>query len=468
MIAAFMTHKIIHRSAMTTLAPTNIDTAKRFLTDTDTLKQIARDVLNHARAQGASDCEVDVSEGFGYNVTVRQQAVETIEYNRDKGLGVAVYLGQKKGYASSSVFSAQALRDTVDAALNIARFTAEDPCAGLAEQELLAFDYADPDLYHPWPIAVEEAIEQARQCEQGALDNPAITNSEGASLSTQEAHFISANSAGFMGGFPTSRHCLSASVIAGQGDGMQRDDWYSMARAAQQLESPAQVGRIAAQRAAARLNSRKIATGTYPVIFEVPIAATLINSLVHAASGGVLYRKASFLLDKLGQKICAPCVHIEEKPHLPGALGSSPFDSDGVRTKARTVVDQGVLAGYFLSVYSGRKLNLPSTGNAGGSHNLIVRSTGESYEELIKTMDKGLIVTELLGHGINYVTGDYSRGAAGFWVENGVIVHPVEEITIAGNLQEMFLGIQAIANNALVLSPKQCGAVFIDHMTIGS
>lgn len=432
-----------------------------------TLQQFAADVLKHAASKGASACEVDVSEGFGQSVTVRCDEVETIEYNRDKGIGITVYAGQRKGYASTSDFSAQALRDTVEAALNIARFTAEDDCAGLAEAALMAKDCPDLDLYHPWALSVEEAIETARRCEQAAFDaSPQVSNSEGASISTQQAHFVSANSHGFMGGYPTSRHYISCSVIAGEQDAMQRDDWYTTHRNAAQLDAAEQVGRIAAERAVARLGGRKVKTGEFPVLFEAPLAGGLLGSLVHAASGGALYRKASFLLDHLGKQVMPSFVQIAERPHIPCGLGSASFDSDGVATKDRDVVRDGILQGYFLSTYTARKLGMQTTANAGGSHNLIIEPGELDFAGLLRKMNRGLLVTELLGHGINYVTGDYSRGAAGFWIENGVIAHPVEEITIAGNLRQMLAGVVAVGKDVQVRGSKQTGSILIDRMTV--
>ena len=432
-----------------------------------TLQQLAEDVLAHARMKGATACEVDVSEGFGQTVGVRCGEVETIEFNRDKGIGITIYSGQRKGYASTSDFSPQALRDTVEAALDIARFTAEDDCAGLADAELMARECPDLDLYHPWAIDVPQSIDLALRCEQSAFDaSPLIGNSEGASVSTQQAHFVSANSLGFMGGYPTSRHYISCSVIAGEQDGMQRDDWYTTRRCADDLDDAASVGRIAAERAVARLGSRRVRTGEFPVLFEPQLAAGLLGSLVHAASGGALYRKSSFLLNQLGQRIFPEFVHISEQPLLRRGLGSAAFDSDGVATQARSIVADGVLQGYFLSAYTARKLGMQTTANAGGSHNLLIEPGELDRDGLLARMGRGLLVTELLGHGINYVTGDYSRGAAGFWVENGKIAHPVEEITIAGNLRDMFAGIVAVGNDVLVRGAKQTGSILIDRMTV--
>ena len=433
----------------------------------ETLRRLAREVLDHAAAAGASACEVDVSEGFGQSVTVRRQAVETIEYNRDKGVGVTVYLGQRRGHASSSDFSSAALRSTVEAALSIARFTAEDDAAGLPEAALLQRGEMDLALYHPWPLTVDAAIEIARRCEQAAFDvSPRVTNSEGASVSVQQSHFVSANSLGFMGGYPASRHYLACSVIAGEGDDMQRDDWYSSHRDAALLAAPEAIGDYAARRALSRLKARKLSTRKAPVVFEAPLAAGLIGALVQAVSGGALYRKSTFLLDSLGKKIFPDFVQIAERPHIPGALASSPFDNDGVATRDREVVQDGVLQGYFLSTYSARKLGMQTTGNAGGSHNLLVKPGKHDLEGLLREMGTGLLVTELLGQGVNYVTGDYSRGAAGYWVEKGVIAYPVQEITIAGNLREMFGGIVDIGSDVLVRGSKNVGSILIDRMTI--
>lgn len=441
--------------------------SNRFSYPYATLQQLARDVLDHARSKGATACEVDVSEGFGQSVTVRCGEVETIEYNRDKGIGVTIYSGQRKGYASTSDFSAQALRDTVEAALNIARFTAEDDCAGLADEALLARDVPDLDLYHPWELPVETAIDLARRSEQAAFDtSKRVTNSEGATVSTQDAQFVAANSLGFMGGYPTSRHYIACSVIAGEQDAMQRDDWYTTRRDAGELESAESVGRIAAERAVARLGGRRIKTEDVPVIFEAPLAASLLGSFVHAAGGGALYRKASFLVDHLGKPVFPDFVNISERPYIPKALGSSPFDNDGVVTRDREVVAGGILQGYFLGVYTARKLGMQTTANAGGSHNLIIEPGEHDLAGLMQQMGRGLLVTEMLGHGINYVTGDYSRGAAGYWIENGQIAYPVEEITIAGNLRDMLRGLVAVGRDVQVRGSKITGSLLIDRMTV--
>lgn len=439
----------------------------RFSYPDDKLRQIAQDVLDHARQRGASAAETEVSEGFGQTVTVRRGEVETIEYNRDKGIGVTVYIGQQRGHASSSDFSPQAVRDTVDAALSIARFTASDDCAGLADADLLARDIADLDLWHPWDMPVERAIVLAKTCEDaGFAAGKGISNSEGATVSTQESHFIYGNSLGFLAGYPTSRHGLWCALIAGTGDAMQRDDWYETARDPAELPAPETVGRRAGERALKRVGARKIATTQVPVLFEATIAPSLLGHFVSAVSGGSLYRKSSFLADSIGRQIFAPFVKISDLPHIKKGLASSAFDEEGVATQARDVVQEGVVQGYFLSSYSARKLGMKSTGNAGGNHNLLMRDTGEDFAGLLRKMGCGLLVTELMGQGVNAVTGDYSRGAAGYWVEGGEIAYPVQEITIAGNLKDMFRSIVAVGNDVNRRGSRQCGSVLIERMTI--
>lgn len=438
----------------------------RFSYSIETLSQITRDILSQAKLAGASACEAEVSQGFGQSVSVRRGEVETIEYNRDKGLGVTVYFGKQRGHASTSDLSAQAIKDTVAAAVSIARYTASDEYAGLADETLLAREIPDLGLYHPWELSVEQAIELAKTCEAAAFQvDKRIDNSEGASVSTQESLFMYGNSLGFLGGYPSSRHDISCAVIA-EDQGMQRDYWYSSRRAASDLESPEEVGRKAGERTVRRLAARKIKTTECPVLFEAPVASGLIGHLVGAISGSSLYRKSSFLLDSLGKPVFSPIIQIRELPHIPKGLASSPFDNEGVATHDRDLVRDGVLQGYFLGSYSARKLGMTSTGNAGGNHNLIVESSGQDFAGLLKMMGKGLVVTELLGHGINPVTGDYSRGAAGYWVENGEIQYPVEEITIAGNLKDMFRQIIAVGNDVLIQGSKQCGSVLIEKMTV--
>jgi len=441
----------------------------RFSYSNDNLREIARDTLNLARAQGASDCEVEISEGYGQTVTVRKGEVENIEYNRDKGLGVTVYSGQKKGYASSSDLSPQAMRDSVDKALTIARFTASDESAGLAGRELIVRESAirDLDLYHPWDLPVEKAIVLARECEAAAFRlDKRISNSEGASVSSQAGQFVSANSAGFMGGFSSTRQSMYCALIAEQSGRMQRDDWYVQARSAGDLPKAAAVGDYAGRTTLARLKSRKIGTRQAPVLFEAPVAGGLIGHFVGAVSGGNLYRKSTFLADSLGKQVFSDIVHLREEPHLKRALSSSYFDDDGVATRARSVVSKGVVEGYFLSTYSARKLGMQTTGNAGGNHNLILAPGRMDLDAMLREMGTGLLVTEVMGQGVNTITGDYSRGAAGYWVERGRIAYPVEEITIAGNLGDMFLDVAAIGNDVLVRGSRSTGSILVGNMTI--
>jgi PmbA protein len=433
----------------------------------DQLRQLATDVLEHAVKRGAGAAEAEVSEGTGQTVTVRQGEVETIEYNRDKGIGVTVYIGRQRGHASTTDFSPQALRDTVDAALSIARFTAADDCAGLADPDLLARDFPELDLWHPWALPVERAIDLAKACEEaGYAVDKRLTNSEGATVSTQGSHFIYGNTLGFLAGYPSSRHGIACALVAGRNDEMQRDDWYETGRDSADLPDPAGVGRRAGERAVRRLAARKIPTTQAPVVFEAPIASSLLGHFVSAVSGGNLYRKSSFLLDCAGQAVFSPLANVSEQPHLPKGLGSTAFDEEGVATHSREVVRDGVVQGYFLGSYSARKLGLRSTGNAGGNHNLELRDTGKDLAGILGAMGTGLLVTELLGHGVNAVTGDYSRGAAGFWVERGEIAYPVQEITIAGNLKDMFRGIAAVGNDVVRRGSRYCGSVLIERMTI--
>ena len=437
--------------------------------DLESLKQISQDVLKLVKNAGASSAECDVSFGTGQSVSVRKGETENIEYNRDKGVSVTVYFGQQKGNASSSDLSAQALKDTVQAACDIAKFTAKDEFCGLADASLMAKNIPDLDLYYAWNVGVEEALEIAKRCEAAALnvDKKRITNSEGASVSTSEGVFAYANSHGFVGGYPSSRHSISCSVIAGDGDTMQRDYWYSSARDSSDLESAEFIGKTAGERTIRRLGARPMKTGQYPVLFEANLASSIVSSLISAISGGNLYRKSSFLLDSLGKQIGASLLNIEELPHIKKGIASSAFDDEGVATHSRKVVENGVLNGYVMGSYSARKLGLQSTGNAGGSHNLIVQNTHKAAD-LLQTMGTGLLVTEVLGHGLNMVTGDYSRGAAGFWVENGVIVHPVEEITIASNMKDMLNQIIAIGDDAIKHSSKQVGSILVESMTVAA
>ncbi len=434
------------------------------------LKQITQDVLKIAKQAGASSAETEVSFGTGQNVSVRLGETENIEYNRDKGMSITVYFGQQKGHASSSDLSQKALKDSVEAACNIAKYTAKDEFCGLADASLMATEIPDLDLHHPWNVSVEEAVEIAKACEAAALevDNKRITNSEGAGVSNSEAVFAYANSHGFVGGYASTRHSMSCSVIAGEGDNMQRDYWYTSARDQLDMDSAQSVGKLAGERSIRRLGARTIQTGQYPVLFEAPLASGLISSLIGAISGGSLYRKSSFLLDSLGKQVASSLLNILENPHLKKGVASSPFDNEGVATKSRQLVENGVLQGYVLSSYSARKLGMQTTGNAGGSHNLIVQSTGQDFAGLLKLMGTGLLVTEVLGHGLNMVTGDYSRGAAGFWVESGVIAYPVEEITIAGNMKDMLSQTTAIGTDVIKNSSKLTGSILIEQMTVAA
>lgn len=436
--------------------------------DLENLKQISHDVLKLAKKAGASSAETEVSYGSGQSVSVRLGEIENIEYNRDKGVSVTVYFGQRKGYASSSDLSQHALKDTVRAACDIAKFTAQDEFCGLADAVLMASNIIDLDLYHPWRLNVEQAAEMAKRCETAALDvdRERITNSEGANVSTNEGLFAYANSHGFVGGYPSTRHGISCSVIAQQDQAMQRDYWYTSARTVSDMKSAESVGKLAGERTVRRLGSRPIKTGQYPVLFEAALANSIVSSLIGAISGGSLYRKSSFLLDSLGKQIGASILNIEELPHVKKGIASSPFDNEGVATKGRMLVENGMLQGYVLSSYSARKLGMQTTGNAGGAHNLVVQDTKQTFSELLKMMGTGLLVTEMLGQGLNMVTGDYSRGAAGFWVENGVIAYPVEEITIASNMKDMLNQIIAVGNDAIMPSSKQTGSILIDRMTV--
>ena len=439
----------------------------RFSYSLDEIKQMSEDVLKVAKNLGASAAEAELSLSIGQNVSVRLSEVENIEYNRDKGMSVTVYFGQQKGHASTSDLTQQALKDTVAAACNIAKYTAKDEFCGLADADLMAKNILDLDLHHPWNISVDEAIELAKECEAAALSvDSRITNSEGASVSTGEGYFAYSNSHGFTGGYPSSRHGVSCSVIAESEDSMQRDYWYSTARASEDIQIAADIGRLAGERAVRRLNSRKISTCQVPVLFEAPLASGLISTLINAISGGSLYRKSSFLLDSLGKQVASPLLNIVENPHLKKGLASSPFDNEGVATQARQLVKEGVLQGYVLGSYSARKLGMKTTGNAGGNHNLIVQSGANDFSGMLKQMGTGLLVTELLGTGVNMVTGDYSRGAAGFWVENGVIIHPVEEITIASNMADMLKMIVGIGTDVVIQGSKQVGSILIERMTV--
>lgn len=434
-------------------------------------RELVQEALNYARSLGASDAAAEVSESSGLSVSVRNDDIETVEQTRDRSLDVTVFAGQQRGSASTSDFSSKALRETVDAAWHIARYTAADPAAGLPEAEFLARDFPDLELHHPWALSSDEAAAIALKAEKAARKvSPLITNTDGASVATFEGHFVLGNSRGFMGGYPYSRHSISVAPIAGKGNNMQRDYWYTSARDAQLLAKPGAVGKYAAQRTLARLSARRIKTGHYPVLFEAPLAVGLLGALVQATSGGALYRKASFLLDSLGKPVLADHLDVREDPYIVGGMGSSAFDDEGVRTVPRDVVLAGVLQGYFLSTYTARKLGMQTTGNAGGSHNLVLTSRltspDDDFKAMLRKMGTGLLVTELIGQGVNYVTGDYSRGAFGYWVENGEIQHAVQEITIAGNLADMLRQIVAVGADTLVRGAKSSGSILIERMAV--
>jgi PmbA protein len=434
----------------------------------EAMAAVARRSLEIARDRGASDAEVEVSAAVGQAVTVRRGDVETVEYNRDKGVGITVYFGQRRGNASTSDLSPEAVERTVEAACAIARHTAIDDAAGLPDADrLYRGEPPDLDLFHPWGLTVEESIELARRSESAALAvDRRITNSEGATVSAYDSDFILANSRGFIGGYANSKASISCSVVAEDAGGMQRDYWYTTHRNPALLESAESVGRTAGERAVRRLGARRLPTSDAPVLFDANVAGSLISHFVSAASGSNLYRRSSFLLDRLGTQIFSRVVEICEDPHRRGEMASGYFDGEGVATASRKVVDAGVLNGWFLSTYSGRKLGLPSTGNAGGNHNLLLTPGEHDLEGLVKLMGRGLVVTEMMGQGVNPVTGDYSRGAAGYWVENGEIQFPVEEVTIAGNLLDIFKGIVAVGNDVLVRGSKHNGSILVDRMTI--
>lgn len=434
-------------------------------------RELVQEALKYAKSLGASDAAAEVSESAGLSVSVRNQDIETVEQTHDRSLDVTVFAGQKRGSASTSDFSAQALRETVDAAWHIARYTAADPAAGLPEQELLATEFPDLQLHHPWDIDAESAAAIALEAERAARAvSPLITNTDGASVGTFEGHFVLGNSRGFLAGYPYSRHSLSVAPIAGRGAAMQRDYWYTADRQAARLADAAAVGRYAAERTLSRMSARRIKTGRFPVLFEAPLALGLLGALVQATSGGALYRKASFLIDSLGKPVMADHIQVAEDPFIASAMGSSAFDDEGVRTSARDVVVNGVLQGYFLSSYTARKLNMQTTGNAGGSHNLslVSRLTNpdDDFRAMLRKMGTGFLVTELIGQGVNYVTGDYSRGAFGYWVEKGEIRHAVQEVTIAGNLADMFRQIVAVGADTITRGSKSSGSILIEQMAI--
>ncbi|MFW6093412.1 MAG: metalloprotease PmbA [Pseudomonadota bacterium] len=431
------------------------------------LRELVRDILDEASRQGASAAEVSVSADTGLSVTVRKGELETLEFNQDRGFGITVYFGARKGSASTSDSSRDAIRETVRAAANVARFTQEDPCNGLADAELMAWSYPELDLFHPWQLDAAEAEGLALECEQSAFEHdPRVVNSEGAHVSTQQACRVYGNSHGFLGSHLGTRHGLSCMVIAEDGAGMQRDHWYTVARDRTGLESAKAVGERAAQRAVGRLSPRRVQTGRFPVLFAPEVATGLIGHLLGALSGGAQYRKASFLLDALNQPVAADHLNLVEEPHLPGRVGSAAFDSDGVATRPKAFVADGVAAHYLLSAYTARRLGMQSTGNAGGVFNLTVSGETRPVPEILRTMNRGLLVTELMGQGVNAVTGDYSRGASGYWIENGEIAYPVEEITIAGNLKDMYRGLELVGDDLDQRGNIRTPSLLIGAMTV--
>jgi PmbA protein len=433
------------------------------------LADVASLALEEARRQGASQCEADASLSQGLSVSVRLREVDTLEYQRDRGLGLTVYFGQRKGSASTADLAAAAVRETVEKACAIARYTAADPYAGLVEPEALAREIPDLDLDHPWELAPERAIELARECEAAGLGVDArITNSEGAAVSSQRHTGVYGNSLGFLAGYTATSHSVSCSLIAQAGDDMQRDYWFTIARDPAELEAVASVGRTAGQRALARLDARRLTTRKVPVAFTPDTARGLFRHFVGAISGTSQYRKSSFLLNAAGEQIFPAFLQMQERPHIRKGLASAPFDQEGAATHDRELVRDGVLSGYVLGSYSARRLGLSTTGNAGGIHNLIVTGADRALDaaQFLRRLGTGLLVTELMGQGVNGVTGDYSRGASGFWVEHGAIVHPVHEITSAGNLRPMYREIVALGDDCDVRGGIRTGSVLVSEMTI--
>lgn len=431
------------------------------------LTRIIDSVLTQAKTMGASDAEADVGVGSGLSANIRKGEIDKLEYERDKGLGITVYINGQKGNSSTSDFSEDAIKKSVEAAIGIAKHASRDEFAGLADPELMATEFPDLDLYHPWTIAPEAAIELAIECEQSAFDaDNRISNSDGTSVSTYSGLNLYGNTNNFINGWNWSSHTIDCTVIAEDSNGMQRDGWYSKARDFNDLQSIKDISQEAARRTVVRLGSRKLKTCKAPVIFEAPVASGLFSALITAIAGGSLYRRATFLLDKKGEQIFSDHINIYERPYIMKALGSAPFDNDGVTTKERDIVKDGVLMDYVLSAYSARKLGLQTTGNAGGVHNLVIEPGADSLDDLIKKMDTGLLITDMIGFGVNQITGDYSRGASGFWVENGELAYPVEEITVAGNLIDMYKNIISIANDVDPRGNVLTGSVMMDTMTI--
>jgi len=457
----------MHNIIISGLIPMTTNLPKEIEQKKDDLILMIWQVLDEAKTQGATAAESEVGAGTGLSVTVRLGEVEKIEHERDKGLGITVYMGKRKGSASTSDFSDNALKETVKAACDIARYASDDSCAGLVDAELMAKEIPDLDLHHPWSITPEQAIDIAIECESCARNyDQRINNSDGCMISTYSGIHIYGNTHGFANGWQWSSHTIDCAMIAENAGSMQRDGWYSKTRDHHDLQKIRDIGTEAARRTVQRLGARKLTTRSVPVIFEAPVASGLFSAFITAISGGSLYRRASFLLDKLGEQVFSKHIHIHEQPHLKKALGSAPFDNDGVATRAHDIVKDGILQGYVLSGYSARKLGMQTTGNAGGVHNLIIEPGEHNLDSLIKKMDAGLLITDIIGFGVNQVTGDYSRGASGFWIEHGEIQYPVEEITIAGNLKDMYLQIAEIGNDVDPRGNILTGSVLIENMTV--
>lgn len=437
------------------------------LPDAERLERLAALALERASSCGAEAAEVNLGAGLGLSVNVRKGEIDTLEHHRDCSLGISVYCGGCKGSASAGELSERAVTESVQAACDIARFTSADPANGLAPAELMARDIPDLDLFHPWSISADDAIELARNCEAAALSaDSRISNTEGAEVSAHRGVHTYANSHGFLASVPESRHGINCVAVAGEGSDMQRDYWYSVARNSADLEAAEQIGAKAAEHAVARLGATAVATERVPVIFQAPVARGLIGHLVGAVRGSALYRKASFLLDCQGEQLFPDWMQMVERPHIPRALGSTAYDDEGVATADSALIADGVLQRYVLDAYSARRLGLQTSANAGGVHNLEVASGTDDFASLVRELDRGFVVTELMGQGVNLVTGDYSRGAAGFWVENGAIERPVQEVTIAGNLRDMFAGIRAVGSDVDSRGNIRCGSILLSEMTV--
>lgn len=443
------------------------DSSSFLVPDESKLKQQIEDIIKRAKNKGASQVEAGLSKSQGLSVSARMREVETLELQQDNGLGITVYFGKHKGTASTSNLDSKSIDKTIDAACNIAKYTSEDNCSGLADAILMATDIPDLDLFHPWDVNAQQAIEIALECEDAALSYDAkIINSEGASVDTGISLSVYANSHGFVGSQLKSRHSISCSVVAESNGSMQRDYWYDSARIAKNMASAKSIGIRTAERTIKRLDARKIKTQNAPVLFSAEMARGIINNIFSGISGSSQYRKASFLLDKLDQKILPDGFSIKENPLIKQGLNSTAFDAEGVATKDLEIVSDGYIKSYLLSSYSARKLGRETTGHAGGVRNISVNHGGKTLEEMLQTLGTGLLVTELMGQGVNMITGDYSRGAAGFWVENGEIQYPVEEITIAGNLTEMLLQIVEIGGDIDLRSSLHVGSLLIENMMI--